>query len=62
MSNERRASPTAPWRAVYSGQVGVADEIMVDEIARRLRKDPVSFRLATLSDPRTQAALTVLAR
>lgn len=51
------AFPTASWRSVYSGQVRVVDEIMVDEIARALRRDPVAFRRAKLRDARTRAVL-----
>ena len=48
---------TSSWRSIYSGQVAVADEIMVDEIARRLGKDPVAFRLAKLSGARERAVV-----
>jgi isoquinoline 1-oxidoreductase beta subunit len=48
---------TSPWRSVYSGTVAVADEIMVDQIARRLNRDPVAFRLATLSGARERAVV-----
>jgi isoquinoline 1-oxidoreductase subunit beta len=49
--------PTASWRSVYSSMVHAADEIMVDEIAKKLGKDPVAFRRATL---KTAAARAVL--
>jgi isoquinoline 1-oxidoreductase subunit beta len=48
---------TSSWRSIYSGQVAVADEIMVDEIARRLGQDPVAFRLARLSGERERAVV-----
>jgi isoquinoline 1-oxidoreductase beta subunit len=54
-------APTASWRSVYSGTVGTADEIMVDEVAKRLRRDPVAFRLATLTDPRDRAVVQKVA-
>ena len=52
---------TSSWRSIYSGQVAVADEIMVDEIARRLRRDPVEFRLAKLSGARERAVVRKVA-
>jgi isoquinoline 1-oxidoreductase beta subunit len=55
------AFPTASWRSVFSGQVRTVDEIMVDEIARTLGRDPVSFRRAKLQDARTRAVLDKVA-
>jgi isoquinoline 1-oxidoreductase beta subunit len=55
------AIPTSSWRSVYSGTVAVADEIMVDEIARRLARDPLEFRRATVSDARGRAVLDTVA-
>jgi isoquinoline 1-oxidoreductase beta subunit len=52
---------TSSWRSIYSGQVAVADEIMVDEIARRLGRDPVAFRLAKLSGERERAVVRKVA-
>jgi isoquinoline 1-oxidoreductase beta subunit len=49
--------PTSSWRSVYSGTVAVADEIMVDEIARRLGADPAAFRRSTLTSARMRAVL-----
>ncbi|WP_394832603.1 molybdopterin-dependent oxidoreductase [Pendulispora rubella] len=48
---------TGSWRSVYSGFVAVANEIMVDEMARALGKDPAAFRRATLSSSRSKAVL-----
>jgi isoquinoline 1-oxidoreductase beta subunit len=53
---------TGSWRSVYSGTVRVAEEIMVDEVARRLRRDPVEFRRATLKTARARAVLDTVAR
>ena len=36
--------PTGTWRSVYSAQARTAEEIMVDEMARSMGKDPVAFR------------------
>jgi isoquinoline 1-oxidoreductase subunit beta len=51
------AKPTAAWRVVYSGQVHAADEIVIDELANMLGKDPVEYRLAMLDSPRHVAVL-----
>lgn len=50
--------PTGSYRSVYSGFVSAANEIMVDEIARKLNKDPVAFRMSTLSSARGKAVLS----
>jgi isoquinoline 1-oxidoreductase beta subunit len=42
---------------VFSGQVRTVDEVMVDEIARALGRDPVAFRRAKLRSARTRAVL-----
>jgi isoquinoline 1-oxidoreductase beta subunit len=52
--------PTSSWRSIYSGQVATVNEVMVDEIARALRKDPMAFRLAKASSARTRAVLNKL--
>jgi len=51
------AKPTAAWRVVYSGQVGGANEIMIDEIARALGKDEFDFRMSMLESERHKAVL-----
>jgi isoquinoline 1-oxidoreductase beta subunit len=51
------AKPTAAWRVVYSGQVGGANEIMIDEIARSLGKDEFDFRMEMLESERHRAVL-----
>ncbi|WP_233289104.1 molybdopterin cofactor-binding domain-containing protein [Kitasatospora sp. MBT63] len=48
---------TGSWRSVYSGLVRVADEIMVDELARTLGQDPVAFRRARLGSARGRSVL-----
>lgn len=42
--------PTAFWRSVYSGHNRAAEEIMVDRLASRLRKDPMRFRIDMASN------------
>jgi isoquinoline 1-oxidoreductase beta subunit len=56
-SVELAAIPLGAWRSVDSGTVRVAEEIVVDEIARGLGRDPVAFRRTTL---RSRAVKTVL--
>lgn len=52
---------TGSWRSVYSGTVRVADEIMMDELARALGQDPVAFRRARLSSANARAVLDTVA-
>lgn len=49
--------PTGSWRSVYSGLVRVADEVMMDELARTLGRDPVAFRRARLTSADARAVL-----
>src|SRR5690606_12193036 len=49
--------PTGSWRSVFSGQVRTVDEVMVDEMARTLGRDPVAFRRARLRSRRARAVL-----
>ncbi|MFF5027337.1 molybdopterin cofactor-binding domain-containing protein [Streptomyces collinus] len=51
------AMPLGAWRSVDSGTVRTAEEIVVDEVARSLGRDPVAFRRTTL---RTRTARAVL--
>jgi isoquinoline 1-oxidoreductase beta subunit len=55
------AFPTGSWRSVFSGQVRTVDEVMVDELARALRRDPVTFRRARLRSARLRAVLDKVA-
>ncbi|MEV7026146.1 molybdopterin cofactor-binding domain-containing protein [Kitasatospora sp. NPDC093558] len=54
--------PTGSWRSVYSGTVRVADEIMMDELARRMGQDEVAFRRARLRDAAGRAVLDTVAK
>jgi isoquinoline 1-oxidoreductase beta subunit len=51
------ALPTGSWRSIYSGQTTVVNEIMVDEIARAMRVDPLAFRRARAASSRARAVL-----
>jgi isoquinoline 1-oxidoreductase subunit beta len=51
------AKPTAPWRVVYSGPVGGANEIMIDELARKMGMDEFEFRMKYLDSDRHRAVL-----
>ena len=55
------AFPTGSWRSVFSGQVRTVDEVMVDELARAMRRDPLAFRRARLQSTRLRAVLDKVA-
>ena len=52
---------TSSYRSVHIQPTRGVEEIMVDEIARRLRQDPLAFRLAHLRDERARAVLRKVA-
>jgi isoquinoline 1-oxidoreductase subunit beta len=53
--------PTATWRSVYSAQARTAEEILVDEIAKVLEKDPVTMRRTFLKKAEAKAVLNKVA-
>lgn len=55
------AMPLGAWRSVDSGTTRTAEEIVVDEIARSLGKDPVAFRRTTLMSKTVKAVLDKVA-
>jgi isoquinoline 1-oxidoreductase beta subunit len=61
MADVRFDLPTSSWRSIYSGQVAVANEVMVDEVARALGQDPVAFRRQRLRSSRAKAVLDRIA-
>jgi isoquinoline 1-oxidoreductase beta subunit len=52
---------TGSMRNIYSPDVACANELVVDMLARRMRKDPVAFRLEFLKSARVKAALRKVA-
>lgn len=60
--NEKKYDvPTSSWRGIYSGTANVANEVIVDELARAMGEDEGEFRLRTLDDDRSRAVLARLA-
>ncbi|MFC8430234.1 molybdopterin cofactor-binding domain-containing protein [Streptomyces sp. NPDC057253] len=55
------AIPLGAWRSVDSGTMRTAEEIIVDEVARSLGKDPVAFRRTTLRNKAVKAVLDKVA-
>ncbi|SDL18820.1 xanthine dehydrogenase family protein molybdopterin-binding subunit [Nonomuraea jiangxiensis] len=53
---------TASWRSVWSANTRGADEIIVDELAAKMRKDPVEFRREFLKTARQRAVLDKVAK
>ncbi len=53
--------PTGSWRSVYSANTRGAEEIVVDELAARLGKDPVAFRREFLKNNAQRAVLDKVA-
>jgi isoquinoline 1-oxidoreductase beta subunit len=53
---------TSSVRNIYSPEVTVAKELMVDQIAAAMRQDPYQFRRSFVRDPRMLAVLDAAAR
>ncbi|WP_408891353.1 molybdopterin cofactor-binding domain-containing protein [Myxococcus faecalis] len=49
--------PTASFRSVFTSQVGVSNEVFVDQLARELQVDPVTLRRERLDSNRLKAVL-----
>ncbi len=49
--------PTGSFRSVFTSQVGVANEVFVDQLARELQRDPVELRRSRLASNRLKAVL-----
>lgn len=48
---------TGSMRNIYSPDTAVATELTIDQIAKKLKKDPLEFRLSMLKNDRVKAAL-----
>ncbi|MEV7415923.1 molybdopterin cofactor-binding domain-containing protein [Streptomyces sp. NPDC089919] len=57
LTEVRTGIPTGSWRSVYSANTRGAEEIVVDELAARLGKDPVEFRRGFLKSAAQRAVL-----
>ncbi|MGW0844845.1 molybdopterin cofactor-binding domain-containing protein [Streptomyces sp. NPDC002787] len=53
---------TGSWRSVYSANTRGAEEMVVDELAAKLGKDPVAFRREFLKTARQRAVLDKVAQ
>ena len=52
---------TGAMRNIYSPDTAVATELTIDQIAKKLKKDPLEFRLQTLKNERVKTALRKVA-
>ena len=52
---------TGSMRNIYSPDVACANELFIDQLAKKLRKDPLAFRLAFLRNERVKACLRKVA-
>ena len=52
---------TSSWRGIYSGTAVVANEVIVDELAREMGEDEYEFRMRMLDDDRSKAVLQKVA-
>ena len=56
-----KSVPVSSWRSVGASQNGFFNESMVDELAHRLKQDPIAMRLAHISDPTNRKVLEAAA-
>ncbi len=52
---------TGSMRNIYSPDVRTANELVIDQLARAMRKDPLAFRLEFVKDERVRAVLKKVA-
>ncbi|MBZ4017173.1 molybdopterin cofactor-binding domain-containing protein [Streptomyces purpurogeneiscleroticus] len=52
---------TGSMRNIYSPDVACANELVIDQLARKMGRDPLAFRLAFLKNDRVKAALRKVA-
>lgn len=61
LSETDKGFNTGSMRNIYSPNVRCAQELVVDELARRMGKDPLAFRRAFVKDERARAVLDKVA-
>lgn len=59
---EERGVRTGAWRGIGAGYTNYAIEVVIDELARQAKKDPLEYRLALLKDPRARKVVETVAR
>jgi isoquinoline 1-oxidoreductase beta subunit len=59
---EERGVRTAAWRGIGAGHNNFAIEVVIDELARQAKKDPLEYRLALLKDPRAKNVIETAAK
>jgi isoquinoline 1-oxidoreductase beta subunit len=59
---EERGVRTAAWRGIGAGYTNYAIEVVIDELARAAKADPMEYRLALLKDPRAKKVIETVAR
>jgi isoquinoline 1-oxidoreductase subunit beta len=62
LSEMKLDMPTGSWRSVHSAPFRAAEEIMVDELAKAMGKDPVQFRTQFLKSKAVKAVLNKVAQ
>ncbi|MFG2881874.1 molybdopterin cofactor-binding domain-containing protein [Streptomyces sp. NPDC048297] len=61
LSETDKGFPTGSMRNIYSPNVRCAQELVVDELAKRMGKDPLEFRRSFLRNERARAVLDKVA-
>jgi isoquinoline 1-oxidoreductase beta subunit len=59
---EERGVRTAAWRGIGAGYTNYAIEVVIDELARAAKADPMEYRVALLKDPRAKKVIETAAR
>lgn len=59
---EERGVRTAAWRGIGAGYTNYAIEVVIDELARQAKQDPLQYRLVLLKDPRAKRVVETAAK